>query len=63
MITVKSSLFEDDVNITGLSTDDKPLILEKSDRVVYTPNGATFFEMDTKKVFMFDAENKQWREI
>lgn len=39
----------------GLSTDEKPV--EK------VGNGSIFFEMDTGKLYMFDAENKKWREI
>lgn len=38
--------------IRGLSTDTKPLDCG---------NGSIFFEMDTKKVYMFDAENSTWR--
>lgn len=38
----------------GLSTDLKPI----ND----VPNGSTFYEMDTQKVFMFDEENKVWIE-
>ena len=40
-------------NMVGLSTDEKPLNVG---------NASTFYEMDTKKVFMFDAENKKWHE-
>ena len=39
----------------GLSTDTKPI-----NNVV---NGSVFFEMDTSKAFMFDADSKTWREI
>lgn len=38
---------------TGLSTDTKPLDM---------PNASGFYEMDTKKYFLFDAENKVWLE-
>ena len=37
-----------------LSTDTKP---------TDWANGATLLEMDTKKVFVFDAENEVWREL
>lgn len=37
-----------------LSTDTKPTAWE---------NGSTLLEMDTKKVFVFDAENEVWREL
>ena len=38
----------------GLSTDSKP-----TDAV----NGSTFLEMDTGKVFIYDEQNAQWREL
>ena len=37
----------------GISTDEKPLNV---------CNASTFYEMDTKKVYMFDEENKTWHE-
>ena len=42
--------------IRGLSTDEKPV----SEHV---GNGSIFIEMDTGKIFLYDAENKIWREI
>ena len=43
--------------IDGLSTDTKPV-----DQIENAPigNGSTFYEMDTRKCFKFDAENKIW---
>ena len=35
----------------GLSTDEKP---------VNVPNASTFYEMDTKALYMFDAQNGIW---
>lgn len=35
----------------GLSTDEKPMDCG---------NASVFLEMDTKKVFIFDAQNKVW---
>lgn len=37
-----------------LSTDDKP---------VGATNGSFLIEMDTKKIYVYDEENEQWREI
>lgn len=37
----------------GLSTDTKPNNLT---------NGAIFYEMDTKKTYMYDEENHRWLE-
>ena len=39
----------------GLSTDTKP-----TDGVA---NGSIFYEMDTKKCYMFDEDNATWHEI
>ncbi len=39
----------------GLSTDDKP--------TKGVGNGSIFFEMDTGKVYMYDEQNKEWKEI
>ena len=36
----------------GLSTDEKP---------TNVPNASTFYEMDTKTLHLFDAENGEWR--
>lgn len=45
--------------IYGLSTDDKPT--QTLDGYPIS-NQSTFYEMDTKKVFMFDEENARWLE-
>ena len=37
---------------TGLSTDTKP--------TENVPNGSSFYEIDTKSMFLFDAENSTW---
>lgn len=41
------------VELIGLSTDVKP---------TGVPNTSTFYEMDTRALFMFDAENQRWLE-
>lgn len=51
MITVKRNVNTND--FFGLSTDTKP---------AKTANASTFYEMDTSKKFMFDAENEEWLE-
>ncbi len=40
--------------LKGLSTDKKP--------IKDIPNGSSYYEMDTKKVFMFDEQNSKWLE-
>ena len=43
-------------DLRGLSSDNKPTDSQ-------LPNGSTFIEMDTGKVYMWDKENTQWRLI
>lgn len=42
----------------GLSTDEKPT----DEGYRHTPNGAIFFEMDTSKIYLYDADNMVWYE-
>lgn len=42
-------------SFTGLSTDDKPTFDGLG-------NGSSFFEMNTCKMYFYDAENKTWVE-
>ena len=53
MITVKD--VAGCYDLRGTSEDKKP--------IKNVPNGSTFIEMDTSKVFMFDKENQEWREL
>ena len=48
------------LELRGLSTDEKP-----TDEVNNTKidNGSIFIEIDTGKVYMFDLENTEWKEI
>lgn len=45
---------EGDVEFRGLSTDTKPV-----ENVI---NGAAFIEIDTSKIYFFDAANSDWIE-
>lgn len=47
------------VELRGLSTDTKP------DEINGTPidNGSIFIEIDTGKMFMYDLEGEDWKEI
>lgn len=42
-----------------LSTDEKPTVKYNG---IYIPNASTLYEMDTKKFFLYDAENHEWLE-
>ena len=37
----------------GLSTDEKPIDTS-------VPNAATFYEMNTRQLFIFDVEHHEW---
>lgn len=41
----------------GLSTDEKPTVTYKGLEI---PNGAKFFEMDTKEVKFYDKGTENW---
>ena len=43
------------LSFRGLSTDEKPINESVG-------NGSIFIEMDTSKIFMFDAESQEWVE-
>lgn len=45
--------------LRGLSTDTKPTEMNGSE----ISNGCVFIEIDTGKVYMYDLENEQWKEI
>lgn len=59
MVTTEATDTQGVLNATlyGLSGDDKP---NKTFDDIPLPNGAKFVEMDTKKVYFWDAENEQW---
>lgn len=43
-------------DFNGLSTDDKPLIADFPDM----ENGSTFMEIDTKKLYFYNADADAW---
>ena len=45
--------------LRGLSTDEKPS--EINGKAI--SNGSAFIEIDTGKVFLYDSENEEWKEI
>ena len=55
MITLSRAAYQNEERapkFQGLSTDEKP--------VDYINNGAYFEEIDTGKIYRFDAENQEW---
>lgn len=47
------------VELRGLSTDEKPIKI--GEQII--ENGSTFIEIDTGKIYLYDLENEQWKEI
>lgn len=45
--------------LRGLSTDEKPT--EVGDKTI--GNGSVFIEIDTGKLYFYDKENEQWKEV
>lgn len=45
--------------LRGLSGDNKPT--EVSGKSI--GNGSAFIEIDTGKIYFYDAENEQWKEV
>ena len=48
------------LELYGLSTDTKPI--EKFENV-FIGNASTYYEMDSKKLFIYDEENHKWFEM
>ncbi len=46
-----------ELGFKGKSTDTKPVDTYNGQPI---PNGSTFYEMDTKNVYMYDEENSTW---
>lgn len=58
MVTIEGTLNKSiNAVLYGLSTDTKPT---KTFQGKDIPNGAKFFEMDTKAVYFYDKENEKW---
>lgn len=50
---------EKELELRGLSTDTKPTTI--GDKTI--SNGTSFIEIDTGKLYIFDKENEQWKEV
>lgn len=48
-----------ELELRGLSTDEKPTTI--GDRPI--SNGTAFIEIDTQKIYFYDAENEEWKEV
>lgn len=50
------------IDIMCLSSDEKPTVISGADGEKDIWNGSTLYEMDTHKLYLFDAENLTWIE-
>lgn len=48
------------LELYGLSTDEKPI---KKFGEVLIGNSSTFYEMDSKKAYIYDEENHKWWDV
>lgn len=48
------------LELVGLAADTKPTSTFKDCKI---SNGSKFLEMDTKKTYLFDEENTEWKEF
>ena len=49
--------------LRGLSGETKPVKYEEDGKTTYIDNGSVFIEIDTGKIFFFDLENEEWKDI
>lgn len=65
MITITGmDKFNNTISMSALSTDVKPIENFEFENVNYKiRNGSTFYEMDTKKAYMYDEENHLWYDV
>ena len=47
------------MELRGLSTDEKPTEISNTS----IDNGSVFIEIDTGKLYMFDLDSEEWKEI
>lgn len=47
------------VELRGLSTETKPTEINEKN----IDNGSVFLEIDTGKLYFFDYENQEWKEV
>ena len=48
-----------EMELRGKSTDTKPT--EIDGKII--DNGSTFIEINTGKIYLYDLENEQWKEV
>lgn len=58
-VRTKKGVESKEIEIRGLSTDEKPTTLGEE----AINNGTAFIEIDTGKVYFYDLENEEWKEI
>lgn len=65
MITITDiNRFNNTIEMYGLSTDGKPIETVEYQNIKYAlENGSTFYEMDSKKTFIYDEQNHIWLDM
>lgn len=48
------------LELYGLSTDEKPI---RKFENTFIGNASTYYEMDTKKSYIYDEENHRWLDV
>ena len=51
------------VSITGRSEKVYVCLSTDTEKPTNASNGSILYEMDTKKFYMYDAENEEWKEM
>ena len=54
---------EQELEIRCLSTDSKPTTISVDGEEQPLANGTTLIEMNTGKIYLYDAQNEQWNKI
>ena len=61
MVTSSGGGGSSPITFFGLSTDSKPECIETVKGIQHSiPNASMFYEMDTKDIYMWDAEGSRW---
>lgn len=57
-VDVSGNVIKGSFDFDGLSSDTKPTETYNGDPI---KNGSSFFEMDTKTIYFYDAASKTWK--
>lgn len=57
--SLNKDIYEQPMSLCGKTADTKPIGTFQGIRI---SNGSTFYDMEAKKVYMYDAEGQEWLE-